>query len=322
MIIKKKLLIFVWLIFLSFSLSGQESLFVFPKNQEEFNDIKNKSLRGDPQEKAKYLYEIGYCYEHGIVVEKNIKEAVNWYIKSGSRNYIPAWLTLAHVYESRNNPIMSLKSYYNAALIGSDEAEQELAGIFEEDNDIIAGHYLSRLYYKRNDNKNFEIIAYNNVKKGDIFIQWIWGKYITKKYAKDPIRYLEGFHWLEKVATSDSAKVMNILAQELGIASNNEDFVNWYGWQTQETISNAWIEFGVLCLEGTAYTQKDPQRAVILFQKAAERGNIEAMKYLEKCYTSGTGVTKNSQKALYWKEKAEEREDNGLLESYMWMLGL
>lgn len=78
MIIKKKLLIFVWLIFLSFSLSGQESLFVFPKNQEEFNDIKNKSLRGDPQEKAKYLYEIGYCYEHGIVVEKNIKEAVNW----------------------------------------------------------------------------------------------------------------------------------------------------------------------------------------------------------------------------------------------------
>ena len=49
------------------------------------------------------------------------------------------------------------------------------------------------------------------------------------------------------------------------------------------------------------------REAVKWFEKAAERGNVEAMYYLGECYRDGSGVDEDQKKAVEWFTKAAEQ---------------
>jgi len=56
-----------------------------------------------------------------------------------------------------------------------------------------------------------------------------------------------------------------------------------------------------------AYDQSDYATAAVLFQKAAQQGDMEAQFYLGHMYRKGVGVTKNKQESFNWLTKAAEQ---------------
>ena len=55
--------------------------------------------------------------------------------------------------------------------------------------------------------------------------------------------------------------------------------------------------------------EKDDQKAVKWYQKAAEQGHTDAQYNLALCYKNGIGVEKDEQKAVEWYQKAAEQRD-------------
>jgi len=53
----------------------------------------------------------------------------------------------------------------------------------------------------------------------------------------------------------------------------------------------------------------DTYEAVKCFKRASELGNVEAQKFLSKCYYLRIGVEEDKEKALYWISKAAEKKD-------------
>ena len=61
------------------------------------------------------------------------------------------------------------------------------------------------------------------------------------------------------------------------------------------------------CYESGTEVEKDEQKAVEWYQKAAEQGYANAQCNLGVCYEHGTGVEKDEQKAVEWYQKAAEQ---------------
>lgn len=292
-------------------LHGQQADIDIPGNTSEFEAVLNKARRGTSKEKGESCYVLGYCSQNGILCGKNTDTAIEWYIMSGAYEYVPAWMALAGIYEEKGDAFLSLRSYYKAALLGNRQAENELAGIFEEDEDIIAAHYLSLLYLERGDIASFMPVARINAGIGDIVIQMKIGEYLMDKYAGDKDKFLQGYDIYEKIAASDSLRIMHDMADKLGVAYDDTSFRRWYEKDAGETLTKVWSQLGMLCLEGTPYTKPDPQKAFRLLQKAAAEMDTDAMRGLVKCYSEGLGVEKDPGKAEYWNDMIDEYDDFG-----------
>ena len=66
-----------------------------------------------------------------------------------------------------------------------------------------------------------------------------------------------------------------------------------------------------VCYEYGTGVEKDEQRAVELYQKAAEQGDATAQFNLEVCYENGTGVAKDEQMAVELYQNAAEQGHAG-----------
>jgi TPR repeat protein len=64
---------------------------------------------------------------------------------------------------------------------------------------------------------------------------------------------------------------------------------------------------GLAYYQGLGVSQTDYARAVLWWQKAAERGNAEAQNNLGQAYEAGHGVTQDDRQAAYWYRKAAEQ---------------
>ncbi|PKK63478.1 kinase-like protein [Rhizophagus irregularis] len=62
-----------------------------------------------------------------------------------------------------------------------------------------------------------------------------------------------------------------------------------------------------ICYKNGKGTEKNLEKAFYWYQKAAEKGYIDAMNSLAICYKNGEGTEKNLEKAFYWYQKAAEK---------------
>ena len=63
------------------------------------------------------------------------------------------------------------------------------------------------------------------------------------------------------------------------------------------------------------------QKAVEMYQKAAEKGNAQAQYNIANCYYNGWGVEKNLHEAAKWYQKAFDNGNNEALEMINYMAG-
>ncbi len=88
------------------------------------------------------------------------------------------------------------------------------------------------------------------------------------------------------------------------------------GKKEKKMLSESLYGTGYLMKKAEALKKKEQwSEAISFYEKAAEKGDLEAMKYLGKCFREGLGTKKNLYKALDWycRIMIDEKEDVSLL---------
>lgn len=88
--------------------------------------------------------------------------------------------------------------------------------------------------------------------------------------------------------------------RSLGI--KDKDAIQYLIKSAEEGYAAAQVELGILFLNGKLVKQ-DSKESYNWLKAAAEKGNYDGMRYVSKCYFSGTGVDRNDAMGLYWLNK-------------------
>jgi len=204
---------------------------------------------------------IGHCYQNGIGVEKNIKEAIKYYKLAGKNDNLQAMYSLGKLClheikdSSEYDRILALRFLIKAADKGYVPAQVLLEKVYDV-NDI----------GKENLNEEFNIIKNHATVHGSMYCQNLLGKLYQKGICCD-IDYQESLNFFEMSAKSGYHR--------------------------------AQLELGLIYFYGTG-VDPNPKLAFEYFQKAStseDRDNSPAIYYLALCYQKGIGVEKNTQKA-------------------------
>ena len=89
------------------------------------------------------------------------------------------------------------------------------------------------------------------------------------------------------------------------------DVMRWLRWMAMDKNENAMLELGKIYLSGS-FQEKDVDKAIMYFQKAADGGSHEARIILGGMYRDGNGVKQNGKKAIsLFLEAVNMYKDNG-----------
>ena len=86
--------------------------------------------------------------------------------------------------------------------------------------------------------------------------------------------------------------------------------VYWYNKAAERGNANAQYNLGYCYNNPVPYIEHDLEKSVYWYTKAAEQGDPIAMNYLGEMYSEGEGIPKDPEKAEYWQKKLLERVPN------------
>jgi len=87
-----------------------------------------------------------------------------------------------------------------------------------------------------------------------------------------------------------------------GVQKDMEKAIYWYTRAAEQGSTDAYVHLG-MCFDGED-TPKDIKKAIYWFTKAAEQGDADGQFALGTYYQNGEGVPKDIEKAIYWFTKA------------------
>lgn len=121
----------------------------------------------------------------------------------------------------------------------------------------------------------------------------------------------EAYEWFSKAAENGQPDAMyylgNFYAHPCGfdVVENNESYAIEYWLKAVELGSaKAMCELGWRYRQGWGDIEQDEEKAVKLFEKAAEQEYYDAYFWLSLCYKHGNGVEQNIEKAFEYAQKA------------------
>lgn len=211
---------------------------------------------------AEAMNMLGLMYDNGEGVTKNETTALNWYQRAANAKMPIAMYNMAFVYERQQNYFSAIE-WYKKAL-----------------------QYI-------NDDEDFNFrLAY------------------CYRQIKD---YINAFKYMETAANLGQVDAMNMLglmySNGEGVEKNSELAIYWYEQAANEGLAVAMYNLGY----EYRYILKDYQQAFYWYQQAANTGYISAMTELGDLYYNGLGVAVNKQKALeLYKEAADNGDENAI----------
>ncbi len=273
-------------------------------------------------------YLMGLFYRDGIFVEKNLDKSFNWFKKSTRQRYVPAIYELAKFYlyqdNSKENHKLGEQLLLYAAVSGNIDAiallgEEYMSGTILEPD--LPNAFI--LLQKAADNENIKAM-------NDLAYMFSKGIYMPKNtveamnlYKKAANRgnaeaqynlaymyyqisdYDSAQFWFEKSAAQNTMEAMYLLAIIYREKSNFEKSYYWYNKADELNYAPAsyglgwWYEMGI-------YVNKDTDKAVNLYYKAAYGGYYLAKAQLGSMFLLGKGMERNLDSAAFWIENAAE----------------
>ncbi len=116
----------------------------------------------------------------------------------------------------------------------------------------------------------------------------------------------QAIYWFEKAAQQG----YGLSQYKLAININDYDKkIFWLKKAADQNVAAAQTYLGFIYKIGLYGLEKDPKKAVELYNKAISQGYTEAMNHLGFCYELGDGVEKNRTIALEWFKKSAELND-------------
>ena len=278
-------------------------------------------------ERAQYVY--GQILQRGQFATKDAKEAVHWFRLSAGQGNADAELSLAQAYDNGEgveaNEQESLRWLKRAATQGHPIAQADLGMIlYDEDKPELweesanwirksamqgnpeAMYNLGLLHLRGQGVRKDRLIAMACMMVADLDanetiqeeIQIILGQ-ANESDRRRAIKLCRGI--IEKM------EISSIYSQ----GSHSIELANRFHLQFQRAQlgkAEDQLELARLYHEGIG-TVKDPFEAAVWCRRAAEQGNVDAMRTLAFCLEDGDGVTEDLVEMAKWYRKAAEKDD-------------
>ncbi len=303
------------------------------------------NLRAAKQEDPIALYNLGVIYERGLGAEADPEQALAWITRAAEAGHPTAqWMLGLYIMESEIGPEGAIEWFEQAAEQGNLEAQKTLARFYENGTGVEKDYEQALKWYKRaairgdaeaqskvgmfydsglgvekDVNQSF---YWNQIaaQRGDVRAQTLLGKaYISGKGTKRNVKL--GKEWLEKAAVSDSPLAQYYLgAIYSGIFSqddrDDQKAMDLYMKAAEAGVPNAQLVIAQTYASGTVGDVSKPESKVWL--KAAAEQNFAPAEYLlAMWHFKGEQMDKDVDAFLYWLDRAAlhgHRQARGLMQ--------
>lgn len=274
--------------------------------------------------------QLGWCYEYGAGVEKDLSSAYRWYRKAAEQGDAYSINAVAKCYWNgkgvAKDKYEALKWYEKAAHSNNEkESKQaremldktelsencfdyEIARLAEEGDDyaqFILGTNLSDSKFKNTTNHVYDLsrglhMLSESEKHGNLKARHNLGfRYL---FGPDEIKDLvRGAQYLKKNAESGYRKSMysygNCLFNRIGVEQNDAEGIYWITQAAKKGYPDAMAYLGIAYENGLNGLSKDYAKAVEWYRKGSDSGSATALLGLGSCYYYGHGVPKDFWKA-------------------------
>jgi TPR repeat protein len=282
------------------------------------------ALRSAEQGSPRAQLALGFKYEHGQGVARDIDQALRWYEKAASQGSSEADLRIARIMASdadhRDRPT-PFEVTLEAAEAGDPEAQRALAFKYEhglgiEEDPEAAIEWYRKAAEQGNTEALLWLSAYaaasgepagqpssferakREARNGSPESQFALGLHYEEGRGVD--RDLEeALRLYEKAASQgyrDAQFRMSSILAEDPERANQANFFPWARREADLGAPDAQYALGLRYDDGRG-VRRDKELAVLWYRKAADQGHIEAQQALGGIYDKGRGVPENSEEA-------------------------
>ncbi len=237
---------------------------------------------------------LGLCYARGNGVEKDLKQAAEWFRKAAEQENADAQFNLGVCYDKEEDYKQAVECYRKAAEQGHVDAQFNLGYCYYDGIGVEIDYKQAVEWFRK------------SAEQGDAGAQYRLGEcyYEGLGVEKD---YYQAVEWYRKAAEQGVAVAQN----NLGLCYENGEGVNkdinkaveWYRKAAEQGDADAQCQLGIYYYEGNG-VEIDYNQAAVWFRKAAEQGVAAAQNNLGVCYKFGEGVEKDINQAIEWYRKA------------------
>lgn len=250
----------------SMSVSAKNSL-------EQATDSIKKILTLARQGNANAQNEVGGWYYLGRHVDKNYKEAIQWWAKSAQQGNAKAIGNMALCYQKGHG--------------------------VHADSVKAVQLYLSSI--KKGNKALFSQMA-DRAKKGNVFADMVLASCYQKGIGTDRDD-AKAATYLTDAANRNSADAQRDLGLLLLNGKKTVEAAAWFKKGAAKGEPTCMYYYGKMLVEGKGM-KTDKKEGSNYILKAAEVGFPKAMYYMGKCYMAGDGVVKNEEQGVKWYRRA------------------
>lgn len=243
---------------------------------------------------------MGYLYFNGFGVEKNLKTAMDHFLKAANRNlayaqHMVGWFN-EHGKEEKNYS-EAFKWYRKAAEQGYVDSQLALGNMYDNGRGIGENDQEAAMWYRKAAEQDNAEAQFN------LGLTYMNGNGIEKNS-------LEAIKWFGKAANQGSSSAQFnlgvIYLQGIGVEKNYSEANRWFLKATELGHADAQAQMGVMFLHGQGIDQ-NYKEAFKWMEKAALGGDVDAQRNLGEMYAKGHGVQQNDQEAVIWYRKAAKQ---------------
>lgn len=256
----------------------------------DISELKKKAEQGDSSAQLN----IGGRYCDGKGVEKNFKEAANWYRKAAEQGNIDAQRILGVCYFKGEGVEKDLKEavnwYRKAAEQGNAGAQYNLGLCYGRGTGVPKDATEAFKWWTKAGNL------------GDADAQfWLGLCYDSGEGVEKDLK--EAANWFRKAAEQGNSDAQHNIGlcylKGEGVEQDLKEAVNWFRKAAEQGNSGAQLSLGLSYDLGQG-VEKDLKEAVKWYRRAACQGNPSAQKQFGICYFFGQGVIEDNIEAYKW----------------------
>ena len=267
------------------------------------------------REKAVHLYRIGvkkaypraqsalgYAYNLGEAVEKDLAEAVRLYRLAADQGLASAQSNLGIMYSNgegvSQDKAEAVRWYRKAADQGYASAQYNLGVMYDNGEGVSQDKAEAVHWYFKAADQGHASAQFN------LRVMYDNGEGVEKDLA-------EAVRLYRKAADQEDASAQfnlgSMYYNGTGVSQDKAEAVRWYRKAADQGYASAKFNLGVMYSNGEGVSQ-DKAEAVCWYRKAADQGYASAQSNLGFMYSNGEGVAQNKAEAVRWYRKAADQE--------------
>ncbi len=222
-------------------------------------------------------YNLGCCCLYGQGITQNQQQALLWFKMGSEQNHTPSLYNAGMCYYNgwgiEKNPTMAAKYFQKAADLGHSAAQLNLGVCYKTGAGVQKDESKAVYWYQKAADQG-ETIAMSN-----LGACYLGGFGIQQDYSK-------AVYWLEKAVAGGYSQANQQLAEARAKLRENPSSASLSQPAVKTTTGSSKYDLNI---------------------EAAKKGDPKAQNTIGLCYSSGNGVEKNKEKAVYWYRKSAEQ---------------